>query len=47
MKGAGLTPGSVARLGASWGGRIMGAQARVHNNFVEVRGFTESDRGGV
>ena len=28
------------------GGRIMGAEARVHNKLAEVRGFAESDRGG-
>ena len=36
---------SVARSGASGGGRIMGAEARIHNNLAEVRGFAESDRG--
>ena len=46
MNGAGLTPGSVARLGASGGGRIMGAEAHVHNKLAEVKGFEESDRGG-
>ena len=46
MNGAGLTPGSVVGSGTSGGGRIMGAEARVHNKLAEVRGFTESDRGG-
>ena len=46
MNGAGLTPGSVAGLGASGGGRIMGAEAHVHNKLAKVRGFVESDRGG-
>ena len=45
MNGAGLTPGSVARSGASGGGRIMGVETRVHNQLAEVRGFAESDRG--
>ena len=45
MNGAGLTPGSVARSGVGWGGRIMGAEAGVHNKLAEVWGFAESDRG--
>ena len=45
MNGAGLTLGSVAGSGASGGGRIMGAEAGVHNKLAEVRGFAESDRG--
>ena len=36
MNGAGLTPGSVARSGASGGGRIMGAEAGVHNKLAEI-----------
>ena len=39
MNGAGLTPGSVARSGASGGGRIMEAEPRVHNKLAEVRGL--------
>ena len=46
MNGAGLTPGSVSRSGDSGGGRIMGAEARVHSKLAEVREFAESDRGG-
>ena len=46
MNGVGLTPGSVARVGASGGDRIMGSEAGVHNELAEVRGFAESDRGG-
>ena len=45
MNGADLTPGSVAGSGAGGGGRIMGAEAGVHNKFAEVWGFAESDRG--
>ena len=45
MNGAGLTPWSVAGSGASGGGRIMGAEAGVHNKLAEVWGFAESDRG--
>ena len=45
MNGAGLTSGSVAGSGAGGGGRIMGAEAGVHNKLAEVRGFAESDRG--
>ena len=46
MNVAGLTPGSVARSGPSGDGRIMGAEAHVHNKLAEVMGFAESDRGG-
>ena len=45
MNGAGLTTGSVAGSGASGGGRIIRAEASVHNKLAEVWGFTESDRG--
>ena len=45
VNGAGLTTGSVVGLGASGGGRIMGAEAGVHNKLAEVWGFAESDRG--
>ena len=45
MNGAGLTPRSVTGSGAGRGGRIMGAEARVHNELVEVGWFVESDRG--
>ena len=45
MNGADLTPGSVAGSGASWGGRIMGVEAGVHNKLVEVWGIAESNRG--
>ena len=45
MNGAGLTTGSVAESGAGGGGRIMGAEAGVHNKLAEVWGFAESDRG--
>ena len=43
MTGAGLTPASVAGSGASGGGRIMGAEACVHNKLAEVMGFAESE----
>ena len=43
VNGAGLTPRSVAGSGASVGGMIMGVEARVHNELVEVRRFAESD----
>ena len=45
MNGAGLTPGSVEGSGAGGGGRIMGAEAGVHNKLAEVWGFAESDLG--
>ena len=45
MNGAGLTTGSVAGSGAGGGGRIMGAEAGVHNKLTEVWRFTESDIG--
>ena len=47
MNGAGLTPGSVARSGARGDGRIMRAEGRVQNKLAEVRGFAESERGGL
>ena len=40
-----LTLRSVAGSGASGGGRIMGAEAGVHNKLAEVWEFAESDRG--
>ena len=40
-----LTTGSVAGSGAGGDGRIMGAEASVHNKLAEVWGFAESDRG--
>ena len=43
VKGAGLTTESVAVSGAGGGGRIMGAEASVHNKLAEVWGFAESD----
>ena len=46
MNGAGITLGSVSGSGISGGGRIIGAEAHVHNKLAEVRGFAESDRGG-
>ena len=45
VNGAGLTPGSVAGSGAGGCGRIMGAEAHVHNELAEVREFVECDRG--
>ena len=45
MKGAGLTPGSVAGSGAGGGGRIMGVEAGVHIKLAEVWEFAESDGG--
>ena len=45
MNGEGLTTGSVAGLGDGGGGRIMGAEASVHNKLAEAWGFAESGRG--
>ena len=36
--------GVCCRVGSRWGGRIMGAEAGVHNKLAEVWGFPESDR---
>ena len=44
MNGAGLIPGSVAGSGAGGSGRIMGAEAGIHNKLAEVWGLVESDR---
>ena len=38
MNGAGLIPGSVAGSGASGDGRIMGAEAGVHNKCLIDKG---------
>ena len=47
MNGAGLTPGSVTRSGASGDGRIMGVEAGVHSKLAEVRGLQKvTERGG-
>ena len=45
MNGADLTTGSLAGSGASGGGRIMGAEAGIHNKLMKVWGFAESDKG--
>ena len=42
MNGASLTPGS----GAIGSGRIMGAEAGVHQKLAEVGWFAESDQEG-
>ena len=42
---AGLTTGYVAGSEAGGVGRIMGADASVHNKLAEVWEFAESDRG--
>ena len=39
VNGAGLTSGSIARSGASGGGSTVGAETRVDNELVKVRGF--------
>ena len=39
--------GSVARSGASGGGSTVGAETRVDNDLVKVRGFLEGDKTGV
>ena len=39
LNGAGLTPRSIARLGASGGSRFMGAESSVHNELMEVGGI--------
>ena len=45
MNGAGLHQGLLQGPEPVGGGRIMGAEAGVHNKLVEVWGFAESDRG--
>ena len=39
MNGTCLTLGSVAGLGASGGGRTLGAEIGINNELVEVGGF--------
>ena len=46
VNGAGLTPGSIARSGASGGGSTMGTETGVNNELAKVGGFSEGDRGG-
>ena len=36
---------SYTRVWSWWGGRIIGAEAGVHNKLAEVWGFAESDLG--
>ena len=47
MNGAGLTLGSVAGSGAGRGGRIMHAEAGVHNKLAEVWGLWNVTEGGL
>ena len=46
VNGAGLILGSIASLGACWGGSSVGAETHVNNELAEVRGFSEGDRWG-
>ena len=46
VNGAGLTPGSIARSGASGGGSTMGTETYDDNELAKVRGFLEGDRRG-
>ena len=46
VNGAGLTLGSIARSGASGGGRTVGRETGVDNELANVRGFSEGDRRG-
>ena len=39
VNGAGLTSGSIARLGTSGGGSAVGAENRVNNELANVKGF--------
>ena len=43
---AGLTSGSIARLGVSGGGSTVGAETCVNSELVKIRGFLEGDRRG-
>ena len=47
VNGAGLTSGSIARLGASEGGSTVGKDTGVDNELAKVRGFSEGDRRGL
>ena len=46
VNGTGLTPGSVVGSRTGEGGRIMGAEAGVHQKLAEVGWFAASDRWG-
>ena len=45
MKGTSLASGSIAGLGASEGGRSVGAETSVHNELAEVGGFLKVTEG--
>ena len=39
--------GVCCRVGSQWGGRIMGAEAGVHNKFAEVWGLWKVTERGL
>ena len=45
VNGTDHTPRHISGLGASRGGRIMGSEIGVSNEFAEVSRFAGSDRG--
>ena len=47
VNGAGLTSGSIARLGACGGGSTVEVETHVDNELAKVRGFSEGDRWGL
>ena len=47
VNGTSLASGSTAGQGACGGGRPVGAETHVHNEFAEVGRFSEHDRGGL
>ena len=46
VNGAGLTSGSIPRLGASGSGSTVGVETHVDNELAKFRGFSEGDRQG-
>ena len=47
VNGTSLASGSIAGLGASGGGRSVGAETSIHNEFAEVAGFLKVTEGGL
>ena len=45
MNGIGLTSRSIIRSGACKGGKSVGAETRIDNEFVEVGGFRKVTEG--
>ena len=47
MNDTNLALGSIAGLGAGWGGRSVGVETSVHNELAEVGGFFKVTEGAL